>query len=433
MFTNGALKQLIALEEKKPDHGQLITSAYDTNEFFVPAPFEWQLGSLFVGVLNTNHERVSVFMYVGAVDDNCLCVTIDHAPIPIIFNTVSLQQTICKFLKSYKSRTNIELMYVPTTLITRQGMLPVIPLRVDQVATCFYKGGSFQSVRDLFQLYDKQTAPLGKTRNCLFKDWLRAALVSGNDDNSRSQLEIAPTISAQFTLDQSNTIYSDVGEAFHQGDEDNTFGKLVAEGIRNTFSLAFNPTGPPENVGPNEDRALNPTRPPAEGDDVGPDKGRIHHPPTTITPPEGNTKRHQQQSHQVQHNTKNPKCKFWARGNGQLHLIQRWNNNTELGTVLYREGGVRLSTYKTTLEDTPEYTIVRATGPVREQLTRFKITPIATWQDNQYGTIIHLEQWDTSRPVWEHTQMCLECTGQQGISRTESKGYRLHPQPTHYN
>jgi hypothetical protein len=90
MFTNGALKQLIALEEKKPDHGQLITSAYDTNKFFVPAPFKWQLGSLFVGVLNTNHERVSVFMYVGAVDDNRLCVTIDHAPIPIIFNTVSL-------------------------------------------------------------------------------------------------------------------------------------------------------------------------------------------------------------------------------------------------------------------------------------------------------------------------------------------------------
>jgi hypothetical protein len=28
---------------------------------------------------------------------------------------------------------------------------------------------------------------------------------------------------------------------------------------------------------------------PAEGDDVGPDEGRAHHPPTTITPPEGNT------------------------------------------------------------------------------------------------------------------------------------------------
>jgi hypothetical protein len=70
MCINGALKQLIALEEKKPDHGQLITLAYDTGKFFVPAPFEWQLGLLFVGVLNTNHERVSVFMYVGAVDDN---------------------------------------------------------------------------------------------------------------------------------------------------------------------------------------------------------------------------------------------------------------------------------------------------------------------------------------------------------------------------
>jgi hypothetical protein len=32
-----------------------------------------------------------------------------------------------------------------------------------------------------------------------------------------------------------------------------------------------------------------PTGPPAEGDDVGPDEGRAHHPPTTITPPEGNT------------------------------------------------------------------------------------------------------------------------------------------------
>jgi hypothetical protein len=84
-------------------------------------------------------------------------------------------------------------------------------------------------------------------------------------------------------------IYSDVGEAFHQGDEDNTFGKLVAEGIRNTFSPAFNPTGLPDNVGPNKGRALNPTRPPAEGDDAGPDEGRAHHPPTTITPPEGNT------------------------------------------------------------------------------------------------------------------------------------------------
>jgi hypothetical protein len=77
MFTNGELKQLIAPEEKKPDHGQLITSAYNTD-------VKWQLGSLFVGVLNTNRERVSVFMYVGAVDDNRLCVTIDHAPIPLI-------------------------------------------------------------------------------------------------------------------------------------------------------------------------------------------------------------------------------------------------------------------------------------------------------------------------------------------------------------
>jgi hypothetical protein len=83
-------------------------------------------------------------------------------------------------------------------------------------------------------------------------------------------------------------IYSDVGEAFHQGDEDNTFGKMVTEGIRNTFSPVFNPTGPPDNVGPNEGRALNPTRPPAEGDDVGPDEGRVHHPPTKIRPPERN-------------------------------------------------------------------------------------------------------------------------------------------------
>jgi hypothetical protein len=192
MCINGALKQLIALEEKKPDHGQLITLAYDTGKFFVPAPFEWQLGLLFVGVLNTNHERVSVFMYVGAVDDNRLCVTIDHAPILLSFTTVSLQQTICKFSKSNNSRANRELMYVPTLLITRQGMLPVIPLQEDQVATCFDKGGSFKSVRDLFHLYDKQTAPMEKTRNHLFKDWLRAALVSGNDDNLRSQLEISP-------------------------------------------------------------------------------------------------------------------------------------------------------------------------------------------------------------------------------------------------
>jgi hypothetical protein len=135
MFTNGALKQLVTLKGKKPDHGQLITSAYDTNEFFVPAPFEWQLVSFFVGVLNTNYERVSVFMYIGAVDDNSLCVTINHAPIPLSFTTVSLQQAICKFLKSYNSRANRELIYVPTSLITRQGMLPVVPLRADQVAT----------------------------------------------------------------------------------------------------------------------------------------------------------------------------------------------------------------------------------------------------------------------------------------------------------
>jgi hypothetical protein len=102
-------------------------------------------------------------MYVGAVDDNRLCVTIDQAPIPLIFNTVSLQQTTCKFSKSYNSRANRELMYVPTSLITRQGMLPVIPLWADQVATCFDKGGSFQSVRELFHLYDKQTAPMEKT------------------------------------------------------------------------------------------------------------------------------------------------------------------------------------------------------------------------------------------------------------------------------
>jgi hypothetical protein len=117
-------------------------------------------------------------------------------------------------------------MYVPTSLITRQGMLPVIPLREDQVATCFDEMGSFKSVRDLFHLYDKQTAPMEKTQNRLFKDWPRAALVSGNDDNSRSQLEIAPTIPANFTLDQSTTIYSDIGEAFHKGDGDNIFGKL---------------------------------------------------------------------------------------------------------------------------------------------------------------------------------------------------------------
>jgi hypothetical protein len=207
MFTNGALKQLIALEEKKPGDGQLFTSAYDTDEFFVPAPFEWQLGSSFVGVLNTNHERVSVFMYVSAVDDNRLCVTINHTPIPLSFTMVSLQQAICKFSKSHNSRANRELIYVPTSLTTRQGMLPVILLQADQVATCFNEGGSFKRVRDLFHLYDKQTAPMGKTRNRLFKYWQRAALVSGNDDNSRSQLEIAPAILAHFTLDQTTTIY----------------------------------------------------------------------------------------------------------------------------------------------------------------------------------------------------------------------------------
>jgi hypothetical protein len=67
---------------------------------------------------------------------------------------------------------------------------------------------------------------------------------------------------------------------------------LVAEGIQNTFSPAFNPTGPPaeeDDVGPDEGRALNPTGPPAEEDNVGLDEGRTHHPPPTITPPEGNT------------------------------------------------------------------------------------------------------------------------------------------------
>jgi hypothetical protein len=60
-------------------------------------------------------------------------------------------------------------MYVPTSLITRQGMLPVIPLWADQVATCYDKGGSFQSVRDLFHLYDKQTAPMRKNETVFSK------------------------------------------------------------------------------------------------------------------------------------------------------------------------------------------------------------------------------------------------------------------------
>jgi hypothetical protein len=67
MFTNRALKQLIALEETKPDHGLLITSKYDKDKSFHPhpAPFEWQLGALSVGVLKTAHGQVLVFMYVG--------------------------------------------------------------------------------------------------------------------------------------------------------------------------------------------------------------------------------------------------------------------------------------------------------------------------------------------------------------------------------
>jgi hypothetical protein len=82
-----------------------------------------------------------------------------------------------------------------------------------------------------------------------------------------------------------------------------------------------------------------------------------------------------------------------ARDNGQLHSIQRWNNNTEFETVLYREVGVHLSTYKTILEDTPEYTIGRATGPMREQLTRFKINTYSNmagqpgWNNNPFGTM----------------------------------------------
>jgi hypothetical protein len=54
-----------------------------------------------------------------------------------------------------------------------------------------------------------------------------------------------------------------------------------------------------------------------------------------------------------------------------LGIVLSMGNNRELG--------MDLSTYKTTLEDTPEYTIVRSTGPVPEQITHFKITPIATW------------------------------------------------------
>jgi hypothetical protein len=92
MFTNRALKQLIALEEKKPNHGQFITSAYNTDKFYGSS-------DRFVGVLNTNYEQVSVFMYVGAVDDNRLCVTINHAPIPLSFTTVSLQQKTLQVLE----------------------------------------------------------------------------------------------------------------------------------------------------------------------------------------------------------------------------------------------------------------------------------------------------------------------------------------------
>ena len=273
MFTNGALKRLIALEEKKPDNGKLITSEYATDEFHVPVPFEWQLGSLFVGVLTNKKDKVSVFMYVGAVDDNRLCVTIEHAPIPLSFTSGSLQQGICKFSKNYNSRANRELLYVPTVLVTRQGMLPVIPLRADQVASCFdEEGGTFKSVRDLFHLYDKQSAPLEKTRNRLFRDWLRAALVSGNGDHSRSQLEVNPTTPTSFTLDQSGTIFNDISEAFHQGEEDNAFGKRIAEGIRNTLAPAFIPEGPPE-----------------EGEDVGPENGQPFHPPPTVPPPGGTT------------------------------------------------------------------------------------------------------------------------------------------------
>jgi hypothetical protein len=268
MFSNGALKQLITLEEKKLDHGQLITSVYEKDEFAVPLPFEWQLGSLFVGIIATTPDRVSVFMYVGAVDDNRLCVTIDHAPIPLNFNTGQLHQMLGKIAKLPNSMANREKMYVPTALIGRQGMLPIIPLRADQVATCFSEVGTFKSVRELFQLYDKQKNPLAKARNRLLHDWLRMALVSGNEDNTKSQFELEPTIPEHFNLAQSTTIYNDLHEAFTQGDEDQTFGKLVAEGISNTFSPAFHPEGTQE-----------------EGDDVGPGNGHPTLPPTTVTQP----------------------------------------------------------------------------------------------------------------------------------------------------
>jgi hypothetical protein len=176
---------------------------------------------------------------------------------------------------------------------------------------------------------------------------------------------------------------------------------------------------------------FNSTGPPAEEDDVGPDEGRAQHPPTTITPPGGNTNpattpattpapapatlltttnvtqfpatipaapmaitpsTTQPEESEVQVLSTRQRAIAFNPTLEQQHGI----GNRPLNGQQQRVGNGPFN-IKTTLEDTPEYTIVRSTGPVREQIIRSKITPIATWQENQDGTVIHLEQWDTSR------------------------------------
>jgi hypothetical protein len=246
VFIEEALvKAVIAEAKKDPPACQLLEQnlTLDTDHNVPPSPLFWSAGSIVAAVLNCAQKVVTPILCIGAYQGNRFGVTLEAVPRAIIVTQDDVTPKEVKLAKNAGTLANRTKDYIASILRTTKQMMNVVPLRPDQVPLFFDDNNNPKTVRELAKVFERFKEPT----EALVKTWLRAALVAqGTTENadSVSQLQIEPDMPATFSLEQSETFYTDIKIGFHE--TDHLFGTTVANGLLNCLHNTFTPALEPE-------------------------------------------------------------------------------------------------------------------------------------------------------------------------------------------
>jgi hypothetical protein len=248
-FSEGAFKNALLNEATRDEHttGQLLGHqiTLDPVHSLPETPVFWKAGSMVAAILNCAPKVVTPIMCVGAHQGNRYGITVEPTPRPVIISHEALVGTNARVGRVPNASYNKEFDYIGTQLIVNRPMLKVVPLRPEYIKDFFNDDGTTRSVRQLSKIFDgKKTV-----KDTLFRGWLRAAFCLKDKDlysnaDSTSQLQIEPELPATFTLEQSETFYTDLKIGFHE--DDHTFGTTIANGVQNCLHPDFTPEEAPE-------------------------------------------------------------------------------------------------------------------------------------------------------------------------------------------